>query len=127
MMVDVRKYNLIRCALADRSTPEEEVDIVVVRPKQFALKRTHDPEVLEAAKEILDDPRVMTGITPLDTIYQLTDDESQKEIILYILVCYAVALQQEWLVYSHILNRYMINKNHKEAVQYVEDIHHTIV
>lgn len=127
MYVDITKYNLIRSSLVNN--PNEEHDLVEVKPMKFALKKQHDEEVLAAAMEILDDQRIITGITPYQTIMSLIPDGEQPspELILYVLVCYAVAIQQEWIIYSPILNKYRVNPDHKEAKQYVEDIHHVKV
>ena len=127
MYVDIAKYNLIRSSLVNNAN--EEHDLIEVKPMKFALKKQHEEEVLAAAMEILDDQRIITGITPYQTILLLIPDGQQPshELILYVLVCYAVAIQQGWITYSPILNKYRVNPNHKDAKQYVEDIHHVKV
>lgn len=124
MNIDVAKYNLIREALA--SNAQEEHDLVQIRPKKFALKKQHSEEVLEAAHQlVLRDPKIVTGITPLHSIEQMKKDvpEVSTESILYVLVAFAVAVQQQWITYSTITNSYWVNKDHKQIAEYVEDTH----
>lgn len=123
MIIDIRKYNLIRQALAQSTTSKEEVEIVHVPPKDLAIRRTHEPEVLAAAMEILNDPKVMTGITPKDVIDSFHEDRPGVELALYVLTCFAVALQQQWITYSIILHKYVLDHSNREMVEYVEDTH----
>ena len=90
MIIDAQKYNLLRMALVDN--PEQEHDVIEVKPKKFALKKEHDERVLAAAMELLEDERIVDGITPFDTIK--TFEDPTPEVALYVLMCYAVALQQ---------------------------------
>lgn len=127
MIIDANKYNLLRMALVDND--QEEHDIVEVRPKSFALKKKQDERVLAAAMEILADKRIIKGITPYDTMKTFIEDKEDltPEVAMYVLMCYAVAVQQEWIVYSTILNKYYVNLTHKDARQYVEDTHQTLI
>lgn len=120
MIIDVVKYNLLREALV--SDASQEHDVVRVRPKMFALKKMHTEEVLTAAMELLEDPRVVRGITPLESL-DTFGDEITPEIGLYVLMCYAVAVQQGWLMYSSITDRYYVDLKNQDARQYVEDTH----
>lgn len=115
-------------ALADKNTPQEEMDYIEVPPKTFALKKVHEPEVLDAAVEILSDRRIITGITPMDTIDSLISIEDRTEVVpvevmLYVLVSYAIAIQQKWIRYVPIMHRYYVNPDSAFAVEYAQDIH----
>jgi hypothetical protein len=127
VIIDSVKYNLLRSALVENA--EEEHDIIEIRPKKFALKKEHNEEVLAAAMEILQDKRIAKGITPYDTMktFQKDNQELTPEVTLYVLMCYAVAVQQEWITYSTILNKFYVNLSHKDARQYVEDTHKTLL
>lgn len=126
MNVDVTKYNTLREALA--RNPEDEHDIIKVGPKIFALKKEHSPEVLQAAMEILQDKRIITGMTPINTVNSLAQHKDQTvELLLYVLACYAVALQQEWIRESKILRKYILNQENAMAKEYVQDIHKTLI
>ena len=123
LQVDVKKYNLIRTALAGKT---DEHDVVTVRPKTFALKKEHGPELLDAVRALLlDDARIQKGITPLNTVFSFMDkqEDIRVETMLYVLVSYAVAVQQGWIRHSQITNSYFVNTDNKEVVQYVEDTH----
>lgn len=124
MNVNVAQYNLIREALA--ANENEDHEMVEVRPKKFALKMEHSDEVLGAAQQlILDDARITKGITPLHTIEKMKLDtpDISTESILYVLVAYAVAIQQKWIRHSPITNSYWVNQDHKQIAEYVEDTH----
>lgn len=124
MNVNISQYNKIREALAEKQSDDH--DIVEVRPKKFALKKQHSEELLLAVRGmLLDDKKIVTGITPLHSINKLKTDVSEitTETILYVLVAYAVAIQQQWIRHSPITNSYWVQEDHKQIVEYVQDTH----
>lgn len=120
MNINMKKYNTMRAALAYEDILQEGVVIIRVPPKLFALKRESDADMLEAAKEILEHPNLHKGITPLDVIQSF--DSKDESLILYVMVCFAVALKEEWLTYSTIIHKYILNTKNPYAVEYAEDM-----
>ena len=126
LFVDLAKYNLIRSALADNT--EVDHDLIEVKPMFFALKTKQIEEVIELAKEILQDPDIIHGITPLHTIKKAFKDvaPTYSEIV-YVMLAYAIAIQQGWIQYNTILHKYVLNKENPIAKDYVEDYHRILV
>lgn len=124
--MDITKYNLVRQALADKGTDKQDLDVVYIPPKHMALKKVHSEEVLAAAMSlILDDKRILTGITPYESVTELLKQQldPQYEVGLFVLMIYAVAVQQKWIRLSPILNKYVVDTDIKEIRQYVEEKH----
>lgn len=126
LFVDLAKYNLIRSALADNT--EVDHDLIEVKPMIFALKTKQTDEVIELAKEILQDPDIIHGMTPVRTIEKAFKDiQPTYSEIVYVMLAYAVAIQQGWIKYNPILHKYVLNKDNPIAKDYVEDYHRIIV
>lgn len=130
MEVDIGKYTIMRKALAEQKDDPQDIEMIHIKPKTFPLKKQHSRDVLDAAKEILDDPKIMKGMSPLDTLQSLAAqnmiDNGERpgpEVILYVMVCYAVALQQGWIIYSTLINKFILNPDNKIAVEYAQDVH----
>lgn len=124
MNVNIAQYNKIRDALAGNENDDH--DIIEVRPKKFALKKEHAEELLQSVRQLLlDDPKILTGITPLHSLDQMKQNAANvtTETILYVLVAYAVGIQQQWIRYSPITNSYWVQEDHKQIVEYVQDTH----
>jgi hypothetical protein len=119
----IEQYNLMREGMAEKGTPEEEVDKVFVSPKWFALKKQQEERVILSAQVLLHDKAVFTGLTPLHTIKSNYEDTPSSETILYVLFLYAVCIQQGWLTYSKLLNKFIINPDHNLIVEYIETVH----
>lgn len=126
LFVDLAKYNLIRSALADNT--EVDHDLIEVKPIIFALKTKQTDEVIELAKEILQDPDIIHGMTPVRTIEKAFKDiQPTYSEIVYVMLAYAVAIQQDWIKYHPILHKYVLNKENPIAKDYVEDYHGILV
>jgi hypothetical protein len=139
LIVDVNKYNILRMAMMDRNldNSSEEIDFIHVPPQTFAIKKVVHNEVLAAAAELLLDKKIFTKITPYQVIQDMrpTDHlsgleflalEEYKpplEVALYVMMCFAVCIQQKWIKYSTVVNGYYADCDNPFVKEYLQDIH----
>jgi hypothetical protein len=139
LIVDVQKYNILRMAMMDRNLDDasEEIDFIHIPPQTFAIKKVVNDEVLAAAAELLLDNHIFNKITPYQVIQDMRSTKHMTgleilaleeykpplEVALYVMMCFAVCIQQKWIKYSPIINGYIADSSNPFVKEYLQDIH----
>ncbi|MCX7610276.1 MAG: hypothetical protein N2043_01655 [Ignavibacterium sp.] len=122
-------YNALRNAIAERTTPKEEMEVISVGPIQLALKKDlkkYAPQSIEIASHILNHPYLLSGIRTEDLLtdysHQGYDWESFYHPMLAV-IAVAVGIKEGLLKYSDIAYMILPNLKNETVKEYLENLH----
>lgn len=120
----MRTYNILKGALADRGTPQEEVHLISIPGGQtWALKERQEPEALDLALKLLLHPKIDIGVTPLDFMGGISNEDFPYFSQVHEpLVAIAIALKEKYITHSRVVNRYFANLDNPMVKEYIEDM-----